>query len=307
MNAETPAPQDAAAPAEQAAPPSTPGPMIRAARERAHLSLDELAGQTKLARHTLEALERDDFSALLEPVYVRGYYRKCAKVLGLPEAALIDLYQNRVTPRTPGTPSKLRLASGTELGSASRLPIAMAILLVIAAIVVCGFLWFARGKPEPLPASVAARAEAITPEPTPAAPGPVEPELPAAPDAGSVLETPAPAPVTTAPAQAAPAGSAAPAEHKPAPPPAAGGASGTLALSFTASSWVRIDDAAGKTLLNGLMRAGDRQEVSGATPLSVFLGNAPGVTAEFQGKPVDFGAFKRDNQTARFTLPLGAP
>ena len=66
--------------------------MIREARERTHLSLDDMAAHTKLARATLEALERDDYGALLEPVYVRGYYRKCAKVLEMDEAQLIAAY-----------------------------------------------------------------------------------------------------------------------------------------------------------------------------------------------------------------------
>ena len=66
-----------------------PGRVIRQARERARLGIEELASMTRLARSTLEALERDDFSTLTEAVYVRGYYRKCAKVLNLPEAELI--------------------------------------------------------------------------------------------------------------------------------------------------------------------------------------------------------------------------
>src|SRR3546814_14083788 len=115
------------------------------ARQAQHLSVDDLAGQTKLARTTVEALERDDFGALLEPVYVRGYYRKCAKVLGVDEKALIEAYSSRVAQRVPQAPTKLRLASGSELGASSRLPMAMAMLFVIIANVVCAFLWWVRG------------------------------------------------------------------------------------------------------------------------------------------------------------------
>jgi cytoskeleton protein RodZ len=58
-----------------------PGRLVREARERARLSTEDLAAQIKLARNTLDAIERDDFAQLNEPVYVRGYYRKLSKVL----------------------------------------------------------------------------------------------------------------------------------------------------------------------------------------------------------------------------------
>src|SRR3546814_19816877 len=115
------------------------------ARQAQHLSVDDLAGQTKLARTTVEALERDDFGALLEPVYVRGYYRKCAKVLGVDEKALIEAYSSLAAPRVPQAPTKLRLASATAPGSSRRLPTAMAQLFVplpaLAFALLCGGGW----------------------------------------------------------------------------------------------------------------------------------------------------------------------
>ncbi|HKY90026.1 MAG TPA: helix-turn-helix domain-containing protein, partial [Nevskiaceae bacterium] len=114
MNAETASPSPVAH--------GSPGEAIRVARERARLSLDELAARTRLSRPVLEALEKDAFEQLLEPVYVRGYYRKCAKVLDLAEQPLIDAYQAMYTPPPTVAPQRLRLASGGELGESSRLP-----------------------------------------------------------------------------------------------------------------------------------------------------------------------------------------
>ena len=93
-----------AAPAQEQRP--SPGAMIREARQRARLSLEDMAAHTKLARQTLDALERDDYQALLEPVYVRGYYRKCAKVLELSEKALLQAYEARVVQKMPEPPAK---------------------------------------------------------------------------------------------------------------------------------------------------------------------------------------------------------
>lgn len=311
----------------------SPGALIRRARERARLTPEELSAQLKLARGTLEALERDDFKVLVEPVYVRGYYRKCAKLLGIAEKDLVDAYEAQVAPRAPVAPSKLRLASGTELGSGSRLPVALAFLAAAVAVVVCAFIWFARGETNRVPPAVAAKVEAMTPEedktaaaapeatapaavpgasaaaapatsPAPATTPPVEdaapravpaavPAAPAAANAGTPATTMAPAP---APAPAAAAAHPATPTAKPAAAPA------KLLLNFTITSWARVDDAGGKTLLNGLVRAGDKQDLQGAGPFTVFLGNAPGVNLQLNGKPVDLTPYTAENKTARFTL-----
>ncbi|HUR41550.1 MAG TPA: helix-turn-helix domain-containing protein, partial [Verrucomicrobiae bacterium] len=105
----------AAAPAADA---PSPGRLLSQARARAGLGAEDLAGQLKLAKGTLEALERDDFAALSEPVYVRGYYRKIAKVLNIPEADLIAAYDARSAP-TPSTHAMRRipLAGGVAAGT----------------------------------------------------------------------------------------------------------------------------------------------------------------------------------------------
>jgi cytoskeleton protein RodZ len=242
-----------------------------------------MAAHTKLARSTLEALERDDYRALLEPVYVRGYYRKCAKVLEIDEERLIAAYNARVVPKSPEAPAKLRLASGTELGSSSRLPVSMAVLAAVIAVVACAFIWFAREPAETYP--VAAVVDTI----------PLEPVQPAA-----VVEV-TPEPAMNAPVDAL---AAEPAQPTPAPTPAVAAAPGSLRLRFVQTSWARIDDAGGRTLLNGMRAAGAVDALTGQPPLSVFLGNAPGVEVEFEGVRVDISRYVRDNNTARFTLPL---
>lgn len=320
-SAETAAPTDA-----ESTHPS-PGTLIRRARERAHLTPEALSAQLKLARGTLEALERDDFKVLVEPVYVRGYYRKCAKLLGIAEKDLMDAYLGRVAPRALVAPSKLRLASGTELGSGSRLPVALAVLAAVVAVIVCAFIWFARGETNRVPPAVAAKVEAMTPEDEKADPAADAAAVPAAAGSAGVTapasaESAAPAPTAAqpdpqssvpaaVPSMAAPAVTAgAPQAAPPAPAAAAAAAKPAVAattagllLNFSITSWARVDDASGKTLLNGLVRAGEKQELKGGAPFTVFLGNAPGVRVELNGKPVDLTKYIADNKTARFTLP----
>lgn len=311
-------------PTDASATLRSPGAMIRSARERARVSVEDLASQIKLSRQTLEALEHDDFNQLLEPVYVRGYYRKCAKVLAISEKDLIDAYHGRALPKQPTTPSKLRLASGTELGSGNRLPLPMAIIAAVIVFFICVFVWNMVKEAPKAPALIPVPATSAVTEPVPAqaqdgltpqfdATAPVAPESTTSPTApaGAVnllLNPPASAPaparapsLVPAPVAAQPAAATSPAVS-PAVTPT--GESGVVALSFSNTSWVRVTDASGKILLNGLLNSGDKKTLKGQLPLSVFLGNAPAVAVEFAGKPVDISQRVAENLTARFSLPV---
>lgn len=70
----------------------TPGGMLRAARLARNYSVAELCSQSMLTEHMIEALENNNFEALSQPVFARGYYRKCAKVLEMDEDALMAAY-----------------------------------------------------------------------------------------------------------------------------------------------------------------------------------------------------------------------
>lgn len=57
---------------------STPGAMLRAAREARGLSREQLCEAIQLERRLLEALEDDRFEAFDAPVFARGFLRKAA-------------------------------------------------------------------------------------------------------------------------------------------------------------------------------------------------------------------------------------
>jgi cytoskeleton protein RodZ len=296
------------------APRQGPGRLIRQARERAGLSVEELAAQLKLSRPTLEALERDDFATLNEPVYVRGYYRKCAKALALSEAELLAAYQQLVKPKTPRPPTKLLLGSGNGFGGTRHYALRWWWALAVVLVIVLFASWLLREGPETriggkesalppvIPAAIAPPSATAQPA-APAAPAAAPPGEPltaatAAPQAPSAPLQPTPQPVAPAPASA-PAAAPAPALSATAPQ--------ALALDFKSTSWVRIEDASGKLLLSGVIQAGAREVVSGKPPYSLFLGNAPGVRVEYGGRPVDLTPYIKDNDTARLTVPATEP
>jgi len=75
-------------------------------------------------------------------------------------------------------------------------------------------------------------------------------------------------------------------------------------VKFTlgAASWIEVYDNNGKRLYYDLAAAGSSLELSGAGPLQVFLGNAPGVSLELNGAPFDLKPYARPDNTARFKL-----
>lgn len=275
-----------------------PGRQIRLGRERAGFSLEELAQQTKLARQTLDALERDDFALLNEPVYIRGYYRKVAKALALPEAGLLTAYQALVAPKAPPAPTKLLLGSGDSsltparrgMSAAARFAMIVAALIVVAVI---GARLYNRAALSSAKTSAIPHAPANPSAAAPSASGNPPAPLSSTPAA----EATPPATATAAPGAAAVATpDAVRTEQSAAEGP-------TLSLEFRSASWVRVEDSAGKLLLSGVVPSGARQELNGHPPLSVFLGNAPGVSVSYDGKPIDLKPFLKDNATARFSVP----
>ena len=259
----------------------SPGRLVRQARDKAKLSIEDLAAQIKLARYTLDAIERDDFAQLNEPVYVRGYYRKLAKVLPVTEAELLAAYEQMVGRKAPPHPSKLILAGGAELGSARRISLKLAAAIILGALLIGAMaFWSKTRNDQPVVVSMPAETATLASESAPVT------------DA-----TPVVAPSDTASAVLpAPVG-------EPAAVPATTGGPGAMQLQFTGTSWVEVKDVTGKVLLSGLIESGNTQTLDGRAPFEVFLGNAPVVKIVFNGQPVNVTEFNRDDNTARITLP----
>lgn len=72
------------------------GRLLREARERQRLSLEEVEAATKIRLRHLTALEAEDTAALPDPIYARGFLRIYARFLGLEPERLLALY-----PQTP--------------------------------------------------------------------------------------------------------------------------------------------------------------------------------------------------------------
>lgn len=273
-------------------PRMSPGERLRRAREDKGLSLDELAAQTLLSRSTLVALEENDFERLSQPVFVRGYYRKCAKVLDLPEDELMTAYAEYtgVPGPRPASPGQVDVIPQDVTPRSWRaLSLLLTVILVVAVLAAVWWLVprLAGGLggdiTTPAVESEAFERSALQPPAGGDASGPEDgADGGSAPETSGTAPEPAPESATETPAAAE---------------------STRLELRFGARSWVEVRDATGARLLDGILPAGSERTLDGEPPYQVSLGNAPAVELRLGGQPVDFSDRIRDNNTVRLTLP----
>ncbi len=293
-------------------PQPGPGSRLAKARAAANLSIEQVAASLNLTIGVVTALERDDAEQLPASVFVRGYIRNYARLVGLRDEELVSQFENT---RAPDVPLELRPRPASEAprvhhGVSARA--VMAVLLLVGAGSVAW--WWAQGgriDVAGLTGSAPLAPAAQSSEPTPAfvAPAPpfqvsppAEPVTPSsagappsAPDALTATEsgTPAPSvPVVEPEPEPEPA-------PEPPPPPVPSGHKLSLALSDDV--WVEVVDDDGSRLVFDMLRSGTSREVTGEGPFLVLLGKAGAVQVELDGRSVDHSAFENKG-IARFVL-----
>ncbi len=116
---------------------TTPGALVRAAREASGLSLADLAAATRIPVNQLRALEADDHDQLSGPLYVRSFLRSCAEALDLDPHDLLAAHDSR-RPADEAPPAAGPVwAPETEVRHAAAFPwrrVALPAAIVLAAV-----------------------------------------------------------------------------------------------------------------------------------------------------------------------------
>ena len=288
-----------------------PGQLIRQARQQRGLDLAQLSEKTRLTEHVLDAVERNDFDTMGEPVYARGYYRKCAEALSLNSVALVEAYEQHSGTVSPVPTIDQRPSIAYREGP-GKVALGIAVLLIVVVFAACAvWLWnqeqqriaiapelspqpSAQVQPSPLPSS----------EPTVLAESASETQQATQPG-GQTKQFAA----DTASAQAAlkviaPKSTQAPAAT-PKPQAQAEISRGTALLRLEISggdAWVDIRDRDGAKLLYKLLKAGNVREVQGDTPFRVSLGRADHVVLALNGQAIDISNQLEPGLTAKFLM-----
>jgi len=271
------------------------GAQLRAAREAAGLSLDQVAQQLKLAPRQVRALEEENFGMLPGRTFTRGFMRNYARLLNLdPDLLVAHLPDAAHAPSLESPPLHSTGTTMAELPTAhARAPSfgrwLIPLVLVASIVAAAGYEWY-RGRP-----SGVASPPRSTETAPPAAPNTSTTPLPnpVAPDSGA----PAPAAPPATSGQSAPDGTAQPASA----PQAAGAADAVLVVRYEGPSWTEIRDSAGRMLISRLVDADSVEPFDGAPPFSIVIGNARAVTLVYRGQPVDLAPYTRLN-VARLVL-----
>ncbi|HVA56213.1 MAG TPA: RodZ domain-containing protein [Gammaproteobacteria bacterium] len=295
------------------------GATLRSAREARGLSLHKAAQGMHVSDDIIEALERDDFASLGAPIFVRGHLRNYARLLGLPEDEILAA-EHTADKLVPPQLIPLQPGGGHAFGRRFAMPVFS--VIVIALLLVLSVVWWQHRPVEPSAMALAVRDMGTAQKSVVAAPATSSNQPPLS-ESGDVSRIEIPAEKSKEPPQHALA--SAPIVRiklnpvtKPAAIPAERANHGQISSTTTANvpalqptlakftltqpSWVEVYDASGKRLYYGLARAGDTLNVSGAGPLQVFLGNAPGVSIEMNGVPFNLAPFTHPDNTARFRL-----
>ncbi len=241
------------------------GGVLYAERRRQNMSLGDVSRHLKLSVRQVEALERDDFSPFGGPVFVHGFVRNYAKLLGLDPEPLLRAADQKLAPLSLPVPEP-SAEIGRRPGSSRR-----GLLGAIAGLVLVGIVLVILGLNErraPPPQAVDAEISAVSPVTAPRAaqveePEPAKEQVPAA--SGEQIRV------------------------------------GVVRMIFEQESWVEIKDRSGSTIFGQLNPAGSRRRASGEPPLSIVIGNAAGVRLSYNDEEVDLAPHTRVD-VARLTL-----
>jgi cytoskeleton protein RodZ len=290
---------DAGRPVDTARPIG-PGSQLRQARLDLKLAPEDVAHILHLSTRQIVALEDDDYEKLPGPTYVRGYLRGYAQLLGLSAEPVVDAYNRLVATKKPVDLGKL--GPKPEIRSDHQLIKLATVAVIVIVLGLSAVWWQEQERPPPRTQTLGqtpAMEEPVAEESSSTVPADVRPDatLPTVPVPDTARATAPVKPPVPATDPLIAAGPVAATQT----PAAAAAPRGRMVVRTEVESWADIRDASGNRLLYEVIPAGRTVSVEGATPLSVFLGNANGVKVEFNNQPVDVARYKRGD-IARFTL-----
>ncbi len=301
-----------------------PGKRLRIARQAKGMSLADVATHLHLNQSIVQALENNDHDRLPGPVFVRGYARNYARLLGLDDASILTHYGGTYTDHSH-RPAPMNQGVKPEIHSSHFAVRLVSWILVVGLLGLLAFWWQGHLEWNNGIVDRTLEAELFTPDGADSENGGLtlpQPEPDQAPDKlpriseSTVEPTPAeaiieeatgrsaPQPTATiAPAQSAAGEQQTAAAEAAAEKPGAGGeaAASEIVFEFLGTCWVDIRDSTRKFKLFGEMSKDQRKVLGGTPPYSIILGNSAMVRITVDGLPFDIKSVSRGS-VARFTL-----
>lgn len=286
------------------------GQRLRAAREKAGRTVEDLSKQLRIAPGLIADIESDRIAESVPAVYARSYLRAYARAVGLPESLA-----ESVVPTETIVPELVSVKPMRRAGLLSKLGnnmLYIALTLLIAGPVFWGALEASRFQTQ-APARLTPLDVAASPGATPSSgPSPVPLETPKSslPEARDPAPAAAVAPTTASLAgpvagpvakPAMPAAELTPADepHRPvaasmAPVPHGDGGH-HVTLSLNQQSWVEIRGADNQRIEYAMLPAGTVRSYQIAGRAELLIGNARNAQITVDDKSVDLAPFVQGN------------
>jgi len=115
----------------------SPGALLKREREKRGLSYAEVSQQTRLRAHLLVAIENEEWDLLPAPTLVKGFIRSYARVLGLDEERILELYREET-----GSDDFTQKFVLPSIPQRKKWPFVVVGLLVLMAAVTAFYVWF---------------------------------------------------------------------------------------------------------------------------------------------------------------------
>lgn len=281
----------------------TLGGFFRYARERQGMSLDQIAAQTRIQPHHLQALEEEDFASLPAKVFTKGFVRSYARALGLDEEEALQLFLTSSTSFYEHTQQEQQHVQ-IKLEAAHRSRFNWNLVLILFVLIGGALFYLLPEQQENLPPPAESEApppiESVQesdhfPAEPPAGISPLAPVDTVTPPSPPSHSTPPPAPAEPEPKPIPPALSVSPS------PEDSLGSGGSLVLEIEATqlTWVvvRSDDQAPH---EALLQPGQQVTWKANKQYLLTLGNAAGVVIRLNGETQ--GPFGKPGQVVRDIL-----
>ena len=262
------------------------GNILSVERKKQNKSVEDIADELNLSVTQIRTIELDQTDGLPEPTYVRGYIRSYANLLGLNPEKVLENYLNpnwRQTSRLDEIPRGIASAEEDTSNRGSKLK-RLFVFLLIACLV--GFLWFSGYLDKLTGTNQETNSIAVTSElqnDDVDAVGDIDLSDSVATEQFDQLDDEevdqtdsdevAATAITTA----------------------------ELVLNFTQTSWVDIRDGDDSRLAYKSYVTGDELIVSSDGLMSVFIGNAEGVSVQYNGEQFDISQY-REGVYAKFVV-----
>jgi cytoskeletal protein RodZ len=126
---------------------TTPGTLLKAAREAEGMSEREAADRLNLMPDYVAILERDDYQALRSPAFARGYVKAYGRLLGLGEKELLPLFDQLIA----SVPNQEQQRIETRPLQLQPTGLSVAIGLGVLMLFVCVLWWWQGGRADESP------------------------------------------------------------------------------------------------------------------------------------------------------------